>query len=236
MTREGIEFGFAGECVIADASGALFWPAAGVLAVADLHLEKGSAFARAGAFLPPYDSRRTLDRLAAALDRHSPQTVICLGDSFHDAEAGERMMPEDAERLARLTAACDWVWIAGNHDPSPLPAFGGLCREVAALGPFVFRHAAVAGVAPGEISGHFHPKALVHARGRVLSCRCFVTDGRRLILPAFGAYAGGLNVLDPAVSGLLGRDFVVYALRREAVHSVGRRSLVGEAEPQPSLF
>jgi metallophosphoesterase superfamily enzyme len=72
----------------ADLSGALYWPARRLLLVADLHLEKGSSYARQGRMLPPYDSRETLSRLAAAAEAWGAEAVCCLGDSFHAHGAG----------------------------------------------------------------------------------------------------------------------------------------------------
>jgi hypothetical protein len=53
----------------------------------DLHLEKGSSYAARGQLIPPYDTAATLARLAAAIARRNPATVIALGDSFHDQNA-----------------------------------------------------------------------------------------------------------------------------------------------------
>lgn len=234
--KEMLQFEFQREQLVADADGALYWPSRKLLAVADLHFEKGSAFGARGTFLPPYDSRTTLQRLETLLDRHQPETVICLGDSFHDVTAGDRMVETDHARLAELTAAKEWIWIAGNHDPLLPPGLSGRVEQSVAIGPLRFLHEATQGVAAGEISGHFHPKARIRSRGRRLTCRCFASDGRRLILPAFGTYTGGLNVLDPALAAVLGRDLVVYAVRRGAVHAVGRKSLVPEPETTATLF
>ncbi len=220
-----------GALLTADPAGALLWPARRTLVVADLHLEKGSAFAARGQFLPPYDTRATLGRLEALIAKHRPKRVICLGDSFHDGDAGERLAAADRARLRRLTAACDWIWIEGNHDPEPPDDLGG--RIVAELidAPLAFRHraqnqnAGSRGVA-GEISGHWHPKAAVHLPPKRISAPCFVSDGRRLVLPAFGAYTGGLNVLDPVVSGLFRPDFFVHLVHRERLYGFPRDKLV----------
>lgn len=174
-----------------------------LLVVADLHFEKGSAFAARGVALPPYDTRATIARLEALVARLKPQTLIALGDSFHDGEAEARMDAEDAARIARLSRALDWVWIAGNHDPEPPQGFGGVVMEALHLGPLTFRHEPRSAPATGEISGHLHPCAAVRVRGRRLRRRCFASDGTRMIMPAFGAYAGGLNVLDAAYDPLL---------------------------------
>jgi DNA ligase-associated metallophosphoesterase len=227
--------GVNGAELVADGSGALFWPARRTLMVADLHLEKGSAFAARGVLLPPYDTVATLRRLTAAIDRHRPERVVCLGDSFHDAGAAARLAPDHAALIARLTAAREWIWIAGNHDPAPPAAWGGEVAQEITLGPLVLRHrAAEAGPAPGEVSGHYHPKASVRLRGKgSMGCftgRCFVTDGRRVILPAFGAYAGGLDVLDPAVAGLFPRGFRVRLLGRSGVYDFPKSALAPVTE------
>ena len=220
----------AGQRLQADLSGALFWPAERLLAVADLHLEKGSSLAARGTLLPPYDSRATLRRLAGVMRRYAPARVVCLGDSFHDSGAPERLDEEDRKHLCELTRRCDWVWIAGNHDPDPPPGIAGRTAGELRLGPLVFRHRATVPAFPGEISGHFHPKAAVRVRGRFLQGRCFATDGRRLILPAFGAYAGGLDVLDPALRAVLGAGFYVHLMGRRRLHLIHGARL---ARPAP---
>lgn len=205
--------------LLADISGALAWPARRLLAVADLHLEKGSSFASRGRLLPPYDTAATLARLEATIEAHAPTTVICLGDSFHDGKASARLGRADAARLKRLTAAVDWIWIAGNHDPAPPASLGGRAMSEFCLGPLVFRHIAEKGAVAGEVSGHFHPKAGFNWRGRHVGGRCFIGDAKRLILPAFGAYAGGLDVRDPAIARLFGRNARIHILGRMKLHS-----------------
>ncbi len=185
--------------LLVDITGAALDVASNTLMVADLHLEKGSAFASRGQLLPPYDTRATLTRLAEVMARLRPARVAALGDSFHDLGADGRMHAEDADRLAGLVASVeDWLWIEGNHDPEPPARFGGRTAPVAELGPLILRHEPRPQPAVGEIAGHLHPCARVSVRGRTLRKRCFATDGRRMVLPAFGAYAGGLNLCDPA--------------------------------------
>jgi len=228
--ESGAAFRVNGVELVADLSGALWWPARATLVVADLHLEKGSSFAAAGSLLPPYDTDATLDRLSEAAARLEPARVIALGDSFHDGGAARRMAPGAAARLAALVGAVEWIWVAGNHDPLPghRPAgdpWGGAVHEAVTLGALTFRHAAVAGDAPGEVSGHYHPKATLQLRARRLSARCFVTDGRRLVLPAFGAYAGGLDVFAPPLRALFGRGFDAFLLGPSRVVGVGHARL-----------
>jgi len=205
--------------------GALWWAEGRTLLVADLHLEKGSAFARRGRPLPPYDSAATLARLAALLRRLPAERVVCLGDSFHDAEAAARLGVAELADLRGLMSGRDWVWIAGNHDPAPPAALGGRVSEELVLGPLLLRHAAEAGPVAGEVSGHFHPKASVRHRLGRFTGRCFVSDGRRVILPAFGAYAGGLDVLDPAIARLFPEGFEVRLLARGRVRTFPRQAL-----------
>ena len=211
--------------LVADLSGALWWPARATLVAADLHLEKGSSFAARGTLLPPYDTAATLDRLSEAIGRLKPARVIALGDSFHDADAAARIAPEATARLAALVGATEWIWIAGNHDPSPAGPWGGAVRDALTLGALCFRHQADGPAARGEVSGHFHPKATLHLRARRLSARCFVTDGNRLVLPAFGAYAGGLDVFAPPLRALFRGGFEAFLLGPSRVVGVSHARL-----------
>jgi hypothetical protein len=186
----------AGVTFAADLSGALFWQEQSLLVVSDLHLEKGSSFARRGVLLPPYDTAATLGRLAAVIARHDPRMVIALGDSFHDTTAHERMSAPDRDAIAAFQAGRDWIWISGNHDPALTPDLGGVVAHEVAIGPIAFRHEPTG--AAGEIAGHLHPKARVAARGRSMERRCFACDGERAVMPAFGAYTGGLSIRDAA--------------------------------------
>lgn len=231
MSIAGLEFVCADERLVALPSGGLWWPARRLLAVADLHLEKGSSYAvTARKLLPRHDTRQTLDLLARLVEALQPESVLCLGDSFHDRSATERLPPDERAFLARLTALTRFVWIAGNHDPAPPPRGWGDVAEEVGDGPLVFRHEAHFGPARGEVSGHFHPVAALTVQGRGFRRRCFLTDGERLILPAFGAYAGGLNALDPAIAQLFPGDYDALVVGREAVRRLSWRQL----RPDPS--
>lgn len=195
-------FTLAGEALAALPSGALFWEAQALLCVSDLHLCKAERMARrGGTMLPPYETRDTLSRLDADIRATGARRVVCLGDSFDDRAAAEAMEEDDRLWLARLQAGRDWVWIEGNHDPGAL-GFGGTYLSELAEGALVFRHIARAEAEKGEISGHYHPKHRVSARGKSVTRACFITDGERLVMPAFGTYTGGLHCTDPVLRRL----------------------------------
>lgn len=217
--------GVAGVVLEAFPEGVLWWAERRMLVVADLHLEKGSSFARRGQFLPPYDTSETLHRLARIVGRLDPSVVVALGDSFHDDGGAGRLLPHDREALRALQRGRDFVWIAGNHDPGRPAGVDGDHMAELAVGPVTFRHEPRVGAA-GEIAGHLHPSARVAGRARSVRRKCFAADGHRLILPAFGAYAGGLNILDRAFAGLFARaTFRAFVVGEERVYAVGPRAL-----------
>jgi DNA ligase-associated metallophosphoesterase len=202
-----------GATLAADCAGALYWPEESLLVVADLHLEKGSSFARRGQLLPPYDTAETLARLAKLVARYAPRTVIALGDNFHDGDGPARLCDIDRASLGALQRGRDWVWIAGNHDPEPAENIGGTFAAILRLGTLTFRHAPSRNAPDGEIAGHLHPVARIVQRGRAVCRRCFATDGRALVMPAFGAYTGGLNIRDRAFAAVFGaRAFTAHML------------------------
>jgi DNA ligase-associated metallophosphoesterase len=214
----------AGERLMLDPMGALFWPEQRLLAVSDLHLEKGSSFARRGMLLPPWDTHATIDRLTLLLRRWSPETVVALGDSFHDAGGSGRLPVTEQRRLVAMTGAHRFIWVQGNHDPTPPEGIGGEWVETHAVRAVIFRHQASVSADPGEIVGHHHPKATVEARSGAVSRPCFVFDGYRLMMPAFGAYTGGLDVRDPAIHRLFPRGGRVFLLGKDRLFSfeIGR--------------
>jgi DNA ligase-associated metallophosphoesterase len=210
----------AGERLMLDPSGAVFWPARNMLILADLHLEKGSAAAGRGRLLPPYDSRATLDRIALLLRHYSPSHVLALGDSFHDAQGAARLPPADRARLAAMAQSIGFIWVLGNHDPALPDSLPGEMTGEWSDGPLTFRHQAQpGGPIATEICGHHHPKATVPVRGATVTRPCFVTDGhRRLMLPAFGAYTGGLDIADAAISGLFPKGARIFLLGRDRLY------------------
>jgi DNA ligase-associated metallophosphoesterase len=199
-----VSLSFAGHRLRPLPCGALFWPAQQALLVADLHFEKASAFARAGWLLPPHDSAETLARLIAALEQTGARRVICLGDSFHDAGGPDRLPAGARAALRALVTSLDWLWITGNHDDRVGAALGGRVMAQAEIDGLVLRHEADADAAAPELSGHFHPKVVVNHRGRRIVRRCFAVSATKIILPAYGAFAGGLDIADPAITRVMG--------------------------------
>jgi DNA ligase-associated metallophosphoesterase len=212
----------AGVSLIADPEGALYWPEQGVLVVADLHLEKGSSFAARGVLLPPYDTAATLARLARLVTHYAPRCLIALGDSFHDGGGPARLGDADREALAIMQRGREWIWITGNHDPEPAEGIGGTFSETMTIGGLTFRHLPT-GVA-GEIGGHLHPCARVAHRGRAVSRRCFAADATRMIMPAFGAYTGGLNIRDAMFADVFGTlAFTAHLLGEDRLYAFAAR-------------
>ncbi len=225
LAAEGLALSVAGEAVVCRPSGALWAPAPRALIVADLHLEKGSWFATRGQMLPPYDSADTLRRLAAETRALEPDLIVLLGDSFHDVHGERRLEAANIASLHALAAGRRLVWITGNHDPFAPRGLPGQAIGEFAIGALRLVHEPRPGPAPGEIAGHLHPCARVAARGGSVRRRCFVSDGERMILPAFGALAGGLNIRDPAYAGLLRPRPRAAVLGVGRVHAVGWDSL-----------
>ena len=220
----------AGQWVFPLAQGALWWPDQQVLVVSDLHLEKGSSYARRGQMLPPYDTGATLSVVETLCAQLRPGRVISLGDSFHDRGAEVRLSEADTARIQALTDAHDWVWVEGNHDPDPPQHLGGRATKTLEIGGLVFRHEPTG--ERGEVAGHLHPAAKVRRKGRSVRKRCFVSDGERLVMPAMGAFTGGLNVHHPAVQAVFPNGFMAFALGDSRVYVFGLGQLSPDIAPQ----
>ncbi len=209
-----------GVAALPDVSGALWLMDHGALVVSDLHFEKGSAYAMRGVMLPPYDTAATLARLGEVIARYTPKIVVALGDSFHDGGGEKRIGEADRTTLCEMQSGREWIWISGNHDPDPV-GLGGSCAKEISLGPLTLRHEPQTGAAPGEIAGHLHPSARVVSRAGGLRRRCFASDGSRCVLPAFGAFAGGLNLRDAAFAPLFpNAPPVAHVMGRGRVYAV----------------
>lgn len=200
-------------------SGALYAPDLAALLVADLHLEQGSALARRGISVPPFDTGLTLAALEAVVEETQPASIYLLGDSFHDAKGHSFLDESIAVRLSRLFSPRETIWITGNHDPEPKQNLGGTHVGQARLGPITLRHIPSGKLSTPEIAGHLHPGAGIVQRGHLVRGKCFVADTRRIILPAFGAYTGAISVRGRAFDGLLETERAsVYLLAREKMY------------------
>jgi len=194
-----VPFSFAGHDFLASPEGALFWPAQEALLVADLHLEKASWFARLGQLLPPYDSLATLSALHREAGRTGVTRIYCLGDSFHDKYGCDRLPAAARDVLVALASRLDWIWIVGNHDAGFVDHCGGRIEQECDLAGVILRHEALEHDSQPEISGHFHPKYRLSMKGRSVSRRCYVASATKLILPAYGAFTGGLDAGHPEI-------------------------------------
>ncbi len=226
--KSGLDIDFRGNHLIIDPSGCVYWPDEDTLVVSDLHLEKGSSLATRGILVPPYDTDATLDHLAEKLTSWQPKRVISLGDSFHDDGASTRLTGPSRARLMQMMKRRDWVWICGNHDPSPPESLGGMHASELYLGTLMFRHEPLMEFVPGEIAGHLHPCAKIRRRGKSVRRRCVAGDGNRMILPAFGAYTGGLDLKDPAYQGLFQQTSLkAWMLGLQNIYEIGADQLFG---------
>ena len=221
----GLPITLGDQTLFAHASGVLYWQEQKTLIVSDLHLEKGSSFATKQVFLPPYDTAATLDQLSRLMKTFKPQRVIALGDSFHDGEGPERLSTKDQLILTTLVTAAEWIWVSGNHDPDLPDHLGGRVMDEIVLGGITFRHEPTENPRTTEIAGHLHPCARIRGRGRTIRSRCFVASSARLIMPAFGAFTGGLNVRDAAFDGLFpGGQYHAYMLGSKKLYPIANSS------------
>jgi DNA ligase-associated metallophosphoesterase len=228
LAGAGVEMRLGDALVTALPEGALLIAEAKALVVSDLHLEKGSAFAVRGQMLPPYDTHAALVKLAALIERLKPEIVVSLGDAFHDGAGPARMAGRDRDLLQGMIASCDWIWVEGNHDGRAPETLGGCTREVLHIGALALRHEPTHGAAPGEIAGHLHPCARVGGRGSSVRRRCFAADGARMVMPAFGAFTGGLNVRDEAFAAIFPEGAMALVLGRDRVLPVHQERLLGD--------
>lgn len=94
----------------------------------------------------------------------------------------------DIEFLRMLQENRDWIWITGNHDPKIDRALAGFVIPEVTVAGITLRHEPRSGATTHEIAGHFHPAARLVLNGTSLRRPCFVGNGRRLVMPAFGAW------------------------------------------------
>jgi uncharacterized protein len=214
-----------GKSLIADPTGAVFWPAENTLIVADLQLASCSYLDAEDVMLPPYDTVSAFEKLEEALDRYDPQRVIAVGNSFA-GEAGESLSDSQLDWLQDMMEGRDWYWVAGEDHDIP-EDIGGTVLSNLVLTGIKFRGSPLRAPVANEIAGGLHPVAQVSQYGHVIRGRCFVTNGMRLILPSIGNYATGNNVLSHEFDPFLGQGgLFVWFLCQGRVHPVAPPQLI----------
>lgn len=217
-----------GISAICDPSGGLYLPQQNLLVVSDLHLEKGAAFARRGQMLPPYDTIETLKILSSLITHYQPQTVVSLGDNFHDRRGSELLNEEIRVILNDMIDGRTWIWINGNHDPDGIHGLKGVAADDYQISGLTFRHEPSPVPVLGEIAGHLHPCAVVRRQGQSIRSACFASDGKRLLMPAFGIMSGGLDLRHKAFQGLFDKSqLITYILGKGRVYPVRFDRLLG---------
>jgi DNA ligase-associated metallophosphoesterase len=196
--------------------GILFWLEKKIAIISDLHLEKGSSFASSGQFIPPYDSEETLKKLINFLKTHEVQTIILLGDTFHDGGALNRMSCKVKLIFDSLVENYEIIFVLGNHEnkmKSPYIKF----YERYIVDDIHFLHEAVL-EKKYQISGHFHPVASLKINSKKITEKCLIHSENHIIMPAFGEFTGGLNINNPVFKPFLNSNYYIYFLTKKSVY------------------
>jgi metallophosphoesterase superfamily enzyme len=215
-----------GKSLVADSTGALFWPAENTLIVADLKLSHCSYLEGEDVLLPPYDTVSAFEKLEEALDRYDPGRVVALGNSFAGCESNS-LSPHQKDWLLDMMEGRDWYWVVGPEGTQPPGGIGGTAVPQIMLTGIKFRAEAVRAPVANEIAGGLHPVAQISHYGHVTRGRCFVSNGMRLVLPSIGDYSAGTNVLSPDYDPFLGQGgLFVWFISRGRVHPVAPPQLI----------
>jgi len=196
--------------------GVLFWLEKKIAIVSDLHLEKGSSFASLGQFIPPYDSEETLKKLINFLKTHEVQTIILLGDTFHDGGALNRMSSKVKSIFDSLVENYEIIFVLGNHENKMKSAFIKFYERYI-VDDIHFLHEAVL-EKKYQISGHFHPVASLKINSKQITEKCLIHSENHIIMPAFGEFTGGLNINNPVFKPFLNRNYYIYFLTKKSVY------------------
>lgn len=215
-----------GRSLLAHVSGALYWPDENALIVSDLSLDLGPAEGLAGSFRAPRDRHRILGQLSRVVCQFEPKTVISLGTAFRRPTERARLAQADIDLLRELQSGRHWFWVPPSPDPIEESDLGGDVVAEVQLGGLRFQGVPFAGPAIHEIAGGLHPAARINVRGHDLKRPCFVSNGRRMVLPAFASFGGGNNVLEHAFRPVFGNDgLFVWMLGQEGIWPVAARQL-----------
>jgi uncharacterized protein len=215
-----------GKSLVADPTGAIFWPAENTLIVADLQLSGGSYLDGQDVMLPPYDTASSFEKLEDALDRYDPERVVVLGNSF--AGLGSRGLgPQQRDWLQDMIEGRDWYWVTGEGDAGLPAGIDGEAVPQLAINGIKFRARAIRAPVANEIAGGLHPVAQVSQYGHIERGRCFVTNGMRLVMPSVGNYSAGRNVLSSAFDPYLAQGALfVWFLSQGCVHPIAPPQLI----------
>jgi uncharacterized protein len=180
---------------------ALFWPRTRMLIVADLHLAKADVFRARGIPIPTGTTAQTLQRLETLLKSHQATQLLVLGDFLHAKESVNARAIEEISAWRTRWSALSITVVEGNHDRSAKTGSAALdislVDEPFVVEPFAFRHERHADEPRFQFTGHVHPYAQVRGafhRARV-PCFVFSESQRTGVLPAFGAFTGGVNTV-----------------------------------------
>ncbi len=196
-----IEIKFANKSFLLLPDGSICWPTKKALILGDLHLEKSSFLASLGNFLPPYDSFETLYKLNNTLSSLEINTVILLGDIFHDKDGIKRISNKLHHYLESLCKKYKVIWIVGNHDGFLKPKNANICLRYR-IDDINFVHKAEKNTI-NEFSGHYHPKATIKLFKKKISRPCFLVGKSKIILPAYGTFTGGIDSTDEVFNKVL---------------------------------
>ncbi|TBV08341.1 ligase-associated DNA damage response endonuclease PdeM [Phytopseudomonas dryadis] len=197
--RPELQVEIAGERLLLLADKALYWPAAEALLIADLHIGKAATYRALGQPVPHGTTAGNLQRLDALLARYPCRRLILLGDFLHARQAQGAATLAALRRWRERHAGLDIVLVRGNHDRRAGDPAAALAIETLAepclLGPFALQHEPTPHPSHHVLAGHLHPVFRLRGRGRQqLRLPCFCLDEGVTLLPAFGAFTGGMAI------------------------------------------
>ena len=173
---------------------ALFIPHDELLVISDWHLGKLGHFRKEGLFVPPMQLEQEFNRLAMLIEETKCKKVVFLGDLFHSEHNYEW---DHLVLFLRKFAHITFYLTTGNHDilaekhiaASPIQQV----RQYALPEGIVLSHEPIKNLDSGyyNVVGHIHPGCEIKAKGRQrFKMPCFVLEGQRLTMPAFGLWTG----------------------------------------------
>jgi DNA ligase-associated metallophosphoesterase len=187
---------------------AAFLPKTSTVVCSDIHLGKAATFRHAGMAIPEGSAQHDLQRLTGIVQTCGARRLLITGDLFH-ARSGctQQVLDEFSAFCEQVRQSHDTriVLVLGNHEQSLGKKFRpheigiNRCEEEIIEPPFRFihDHQSRFDAQPDSftIAGHVHPTVTIKGTsGDRLTCRCFVTTGTTLTLPAFGSFTGGHKI------------------------------------------